>query len=210
MRHNTLDDFIASGADVLRQGPIALIFVEDSVEVNITIKHHLGLGFGIVLVFAVDDIAIDPAHEEVVHRIAYDPIEPEAVCTSVTRVIGAANGQWVYYCHNAEYLFYPFCETRSVKAMLQFPAEERRDAMLTYVIDLYADDLDAHPNAASVERAHLDKAGYYALARTDPDAKWEPKERQLEVVGGVRWRFEGHSTEQRGQTGRRSLSSAKW
>jgi len=71
MRHNTLDDFIASGADVLRQGPIALIFVEDSVEVNSTIKHHLGLGlgFGTVLVFAVDDITIDPTHEEVVHRI---------------------------------------------------------------------------------------------------------------------------------------------
>ena len=65
MRHNTLDDFVASGADVLRQGPIALIFVEDSVEVNSTIKHHLGLGFGTVLVFAVDDITIDPTHEEV-------------------------------------------------------------------------------------------------------------------------------------------------
>jgi hypothetical protein len=53
MRHNTLDDFIASGADVLRQAPIALIFVEDSVEANSTIKHHLGLGYGTVLVFAV-------------------------------------------------------------------------------------------------------------------------------------------------------------
>ena len=153
MRHNTLDALIASGADVLRQGPIALIFVEDSVEVNSTIKHHLGLGFGTVLVFAMGDIIIDATHEEVVHRIDYDPIQPEAVCTHVNRVIGAANGQWVYYCHNAEYLFYPFCETRSVKEMLQFHTEERHDAILTYVIDLYADDLDAHPNAVSVKRA---------------------------------------------------------
>ena len=209
MRHNTLDDFIASGADVLRQGPIALIFVEDSVEVNSTIKHHLGLGFGTVLVFAVDDITIDPTHEEVVHRIAYDPIEPEAVCTHVNRVIGAANGQWVYYCHNAEYLFYPFCETRSIKEMLQFHAEERRDAMLTYVIDLYADDLAAHPNAVSVERAHLDKSGYYALARKDPGANWEPKERQLDFFGGVRWRFEEHIPEQRRKIDRISLFRAK-
>lgn len=79
MRHKTQDDSIASGADVLCQGPIALIFVEDSVEVNSTIKHHLGLGFGAILVFAVDDITIDLAHEEVVHRISYNPIEPEAV-----------------------------------------------------------------------------------------------------------------------------------
>ena len=186
MRHKTLNDFIASGADALRQGPIALIFVEDSVEVNSTIKHHLGLGFSTILVFAVDDIAIDLGHEEVVHRIAYNPIEPEAVCTDVNCVIRAANGQWVFYCHNAEYLFYPFCETRSVKEMLQFHAEERRDAMLTYVIDLYADDLDLHPNAVSIERTHLDKSGYYALARKDPDANWEPKERQIDFFGGVR------------------------
>ena len=79
MWHKTLDDSIASGADVLCQGPIALIFVEDSVEVNSTIKHHLGLGFGAVLVFAVDDITIDLTDEEVVHHISYNPIEPEAV-----------------------------------------------------------------------------------------------------------------------------------
>ena len=105
-------------------------------------------------------------------------------------MIGAANGQWVYYCHHAEYLFHPFCETRSVKEMLQFHAEDHRDAMLTCVIDLYADDLGAHPNAVSVERAHLDKSGYYALARKDPNANWEPKERQLvslaEYGGGSR------------------------
>jgi hypothetical protein len=124
-------------------------------------------------------------------------------------VIGAANGQWVYYCHHAEYLFYPFCETRNVKEMLQFHTEERRDAMLTYVIDLYADDLNANPNAVSVERAHLDKSGYYALARKDPDANWEPKERLLDFFGGVRWRFEEHIPEQRRKIDRISLFRAK-
>ena len=33
-------------------------------------------------------------------------------------------------------------ESRSVVEMLAFHAEERRDAMLTYVIDLYAKDLE--------------------------------------------------------------------
>ena len=79
MRHKPLDDTIASGAEGLCQGPIALIFVEDSVEVNSTIKHHLGLGFGAVLVFAVHYITIDLTDDEVVHHISYNPIEPEAV-----------------------------------------------------------------------------------------------------------------------------------
>ena len=56
-------------------------------------------------------------------------------------MIAAAPGTWLYYCFNAEYLFFPFCETRTVGEMLTFHTEERRDAMLTYVVDLYAGDL---------------------------------------------------------------------
>ncbi|MFP4079841.1 MAG: TrmH family RNA methyltransferase, partial [Ectothiorhodospira sp.] len=64
-----------------------------------------------------------------------------AMQAAVNAVIGAAPGVWLYACYNAEYLFYPFCETRTVGEMLAFHAEERRDAMLAYVIDLYAADL---------------------------------------------------------------------
>ena len=75
--------------------------------------------------------------------------------------------------------------------MLSFHAEERRSAMLTYVVDLYADDLRACPSAVSLDRAHLDNTGYYALARPDPD-NGQPKERQLDLFGGLRCRFEEH------------------
>jgi hypothetical protein len=85
--------------------------------------------------------------------------------TAVNRIIAAAPGAWLYYGYNAEFLFYPFCETRTVGEMLAFHAEERRDAMLTYVVDLYAGDLDAHPSGVAAERAFLDRAGYFALAR---------------------------------------------
>ncbi len=60
----------------------------------------------------------------------------------------------MYYCYNAEFLFFPFCETRSIAEMLAFHTEERRDAMLTYVIDLYAGDLNASPNAVSLSEAY--------------------------------------------------------
>ena len=75
--------------------------------------------------------------------------------------------------------------------MLRFHSEERREAMLTYVIDLYAGDLKTSPGAVSLDHAYLDKSGYYALARTNP-ATGKPFDRQLDFFGGLRWRFEEH------------------
>ena len=125
-------------------------------------------------------------------RVRFDLSQGDRLADAVNKVIAAAPGIWMYYCFNAEYLFYPFCETRTVGEMLTFHAEERRSAMLTYVIDLYADNLDAFPSAVSREHAHLDRSGYYALGRPDPDNHNHPKERQLDFFGGLRWRFEEH------------------
>lgn len=77
-----------------------------------------------------------------------------------------------------------------MRELLAFHAEERRDAMLTYVIDLYAGDIDRFPDAVSLDQAMLDRSGYYALARTD--AAGQPRERQFDFYGGLRWRFEEH------------------
>ena len=108
---------------------------------------------------------------------------------AVNAVITAAPGIWMYYCYNAEYLFFPFSEHRTMGEMLAFHSEERRDAVLTYVVDLYATDLASYPNAVSLDYAYLDRLGYYSLKREGPDG---PKERQLDFFGGLRWRFEEH------------------
>jgi hypothetical protein len=79
-----------------------------------------------------------------------------------------------------------------VGELLAFHTEERRDAMLTYVIDLYAPDLDRHRNAVCLEEAHMDRSGYYALGRPDPANHNHPRERQLDFFGGLRWRYEEH------------------
>ncbi|MGR3474974.1 MAG: hypothetical protein ACU0CJ_11700, partial [Sulfitobacter sp.] len=118
-------------------------------------------------------------------------------------------GQWLYYCYNAEYLFHPFSETRNVKELLAFHGEERRDAMLAYVVDLYALDLQRHPDAVSLDQAHLDRSGYYALARKDPVRQGHPKERQLDFFGGLRWRFEEHVPVQSRKIDRIPLFRAK-
>ena len=100
-------------------------------------------------------------------------------------------------------------ETRSIGEMLAFHAEERREAMLTYVIDLYAGDLGTAPNAVSRDDAWLDRTGYYALDRKDPQNEWQPKERQLDFFGGLRWRFEEHIPFGKRKIDRISLFRAK-
>lgn len=191
MRYDSLDSFLKVGKAVLAEGPVAMIFVEDDIEIASTLRHHLTCGFAAVLVLMPDAFDLPDDLGEHVHRIAFDCGPETAVFDAVNRVIDAAPGIWLYYCYNAEYLFYPFCETRSVGEMLTFHTEERRDAMLTYVIDLYADDLAKFELAVSLDQAHLDRSGYYALARTDP-ATGHPRERQLDFFGGLRWRYEEH------------------
>ena len=207
MRYAGLDDFLATGKAALTKGPVALILVEDQVEVDTTIRHHLDAGFRKLIVFADPDIVLQPSVEAQVERVDFDMLSDGAMERAVNGVIRAASGLWLYYCYNAEYLFYPFSEHRTVAEMLYHVAEERRDSILTYVIDLYAGDLWAHPTAVSLEDAHLDKSGYYALARVD---RWNnPAERQLDFFGGLRWRFEEHIPAPRRRIDRVSLFKAK-
>ena len=80
--------------------------------------------------------------------------------------------------------------------------------MLCYAIDLYAGDLEAHPNAVSIDDAYMDRSGYYALGRNDPATTY-PKERQLDFFGGLRWRYEEHVPPERRKIDRIALFRAK-
>ena len=192
MRYVSLPAFLEQGKAAFAKGPLALIFAEDAVEVDTTLRHHMAAGFPHVALLAPEGIEIPPELEALVHRVVLDVHRENAVFDAVNQVIAAAPGIWLYYCYNAEYLFHPFCETRNIRELIAFHVEERRSAMLSYVVDLYADDLNQFTNAVSLERAHLDKSGYYALARPDAANHNHPKERQLDFFGGLRWRFEEH------------------
>jgi hypothetical protein len=209
MRYSGLEEFLSAGKAALKQGPVALILVEDLVEVDSTIRHHRNQGFKAILLFAPPALELPEALEAELHRIDYDMFVDHALETAVNAVIAAAPGLWLYYCYNAEYLFYPFCESRSIGEMLTFHTEERRDAMLTYVVDLYAGDLTEHPDAVSLEDAWLDKSGYYALARPDPGNHGHPKQRQLDFFGGLRWRYEEHVPKARRKIDRIAIFRAR-
>lgn len=192
MRYPSLTIFLEQATGALKRGPVAMIMVEDLVEVESTIRYHQLTGFKTTVVFAPPELELPMSLEDEIHRIDYDLAQKGAVETAVDALSSAAPGVWMYYCYNAEYLFFPFCETRNVTELLAFHTEERRTAMLAYVIDLYADDLARYPNAVSLDHAWLDKSGYYALGRPDPANHNHPKERQLNFYGGLRWRFEEH------------------
>ncbi len=209
MRYSGLPEFLKSAKTVLGKGPVAMIFAEDEIELDTTLRHHLHLGFRAVLVFVVDLWDCPPDLEDKIHRITYNPNAENAVPKAVTAVNESVPNIWMYYCYNSEYLFYPFCETRAVAEMLAYHTEERRDSMLTYVVDLYAQDLNRHPNAVSLDDAFLDRSGYYALARNDPANHNHPKERQLNFYGGLRWRFEEHVPQERRKIDRIAIFRSK-
>ncbi len=192
IRFDSLDRFRARGRDAIGPGPAALMIVEDDVELVSTLDHLAARGFRAVVAAGPPDIAL-PDHSALTAAVTVNTRAPKAFVPVVNAAIAAARpGTWLHYCYNAEYLHYPFCEHRSVGEMLAFHAEERREAMLTYVVDLYAPDLAAHPSGVDRGGAHLDRAGYFALPRLDPANNDWPKERQLDFHGGLRWRFEEH------------------
>jgi len=207
VHYKNLKDMIAVERPALMKGPVAVVMVEDEVEMDTSLRHHQMMGFASVIALMPASFALPGDLRETVIRVDYDLYYEGAMERAINTLMDPLAGQWLYYCYNAEYLFFPFCETRSIGEMLAFHTEERRDAMLAYVVDLYADDLTEHPNAVSLDFAHLDRSGYYAAARKGPaDA---PKERQLDFFGGLRWRFEEHVPVERRKIDRIPLFRAK-
>lgn len=189
MRHPSLAGWLATRPAAIAKGPLSILLIEDEAEIASTLDHHIALGFRHILALSPEPLALTPAQAAVVTSLAFATRGRDAHVEAVNAVIEAVPpGTWLHYGFNAEYLFFPYSDSRSVGEMLTFHAEERRDAMLTYVVDLYASDLTRFPDAVSREAALFDCTGYYALARRDRDG--HVVERQLDFHGGLRWRFE--------------------
>ncbi|MEM1428750.1 MAG: glycosyltransferase family 2 protein [Pseudomonadota bacterium] len=198
---DSLAAFRRSGKAALASGPAALLIAEDAVELGSTLAHLAERGFRSIAVFAPDTVPLPdpprplPARPALrLARIRMDTRPADTLTEVVNAAIETAPpGTWLHACYNAEYLMYPFCESRSVGEMLSFHAEERREALLGFVVDLYAADLAQTPSGVDRAAPYLDRIGYYALARAQPDPPNAPRERQLDFYGGLRWRFEEHT-----------------
>ena len=202
----SLDAMLGKGRALLAKGPIALIIAEDEVELDSTIRHHLALGFACTLVVGPSRIALPDALAQQVIRVDHDVQTADGPSDVINAVARVTTGLWLFYCYNAEYLFYPFCETRSVAELLAFHTEERREAMRATVIDLYPGDMADHPDGTAVEDAWFDGSGYYTLAR---ELDGHQLERQDEIHGGLRWRYSQEIPEHRRRLDRVPIFRAK-
>ena len=201
MRFSSLGAAVKDDAIRKAKGPVAIIIAEDEVELGSTLTHHQSKGFKTTILLAPSGLDFEA---ESVLRIDHPTMQPGANVEAINTIVAALPEKtWFYYGYNAEYLLYPFAETRTIGEMLAFHTEERRFSMLTYVVDLYAGDLGVSDNAVSLTDAFMDRSGYYALARNTP--KDGPKERQLDFFGGLRWRFEEHVEEKKRRIDRMSL-----
>lgn len=206
MRFSNLHDARKHPAIARASGPVAVIIAEDDVEVAATIRHHFQAGFSTIMLVAPAEFHMNAEFDGLI-RIDFPTLNANATTDIVNALVAALPEKtWVYYCYNAEFLFFPFSEHRRIGEMLAFHAEERRFSMLTYAIDVYAGDLGSADNAVALDDAYLDQSGYYALARQGGTGK---KDRQLDFYGGLRWRFEEHIDEHRRRIDRISLVRAK-
>lgn len=206
----SLDRMIASlrkAAPDFPPGPLAIVLDEDGVALSETLDHLLARGFAQIVLNTARAPALTPAQAARVFVLERGSLPCAQSFGLIDAAIAAMPGRWMHYCYNAEFLHYPFCETRSVGEMLAFHAEERREAMITFAIDLYAMDLQAHPDGVDIVGAHMDRAGYYGLQRQTPD--WAPMDRQWDFYGGLRWRFEEHLPEDRRRIDRVGLFRAR-
>ena len=166
----------------LKDGPVALILNEDDVELGSTLAHARTLGFpNVVTVGSVPEQPFDGPH------ISADLTE--GLARTLNPILQQLAGRWVYYGYNAEYLYFPFCETRSILDAAQFVSEERRDSVFALVVDIFAEDLAHASDAVDRNASLLDATGYYRRDRFDgPDRL----DRQINVYGGLKWRFAEH------------------
>jgi hypothetical protein len=207
IKYPNISELLKHETGILSKGPVGVVLLEDDVEVISTILHTCDAGFAHVIVIGVEALLPSEQIAPNVSYIVHDMMSEHALVSVMNPIIEAATGQWCYYCYNSEYLFHPFSETRNVAELLAFNTEERRNTILTYVIDLYAGDLEKTPNAVDLKDAYLDRNGYYALARyQEPDGYLE---RQLDIFGGLRWRFEQFVPYERRRIDRVALFRAK-
>ena len=208
MQYPSLSTFIAGEKNALRKGPLALVFAEDDVEIASTIRHLIGSGFKHITLFGSGAALELAMPDDKVVSVRFDVHQIGAVQDAINAVIAAAPKQWIHYCYNAEYFYYPFRESRDITELTTFHAEERRDSILTYLVDAYASDLKLHSNGVSTTDAYFDSGGYFGLRRF-VGRESTPLDRQLNFFGGLRWRFEEHIPFRSRQLSRVSLFRAK-
>lgn len=203
-----LDDFIARGARPQGRGPVALILTEDFYDLGGTLTHHLRLGFDHCIVISC---ALPPVPDELradVTMVYHDIFAAGAAADVVNRCMAALDGRWVLVCYNGENLYFPFCETRSIADVTQFAAQDKRSTIPIWVIDTYPAQMPQAGHNVPPDGQFIDARGYHGTPRWNRDEGCE-YERQLDMFGGLKWRFRDHVPFDRRRIDRVALFQAR-
>ncbi|MEM9797945.1 MAG: hypothetical protein AAF919_15745 [Pseudomonadota bacterium] len=174
----------------LGTAPLLVVLCDDGAELVSTLDHHIKAGMQHILLALAPGVAPPAPLPDGVLAWRLEDRPDDMVTACLNRVIPARpDGAWTGYVHNAEYLFHPFGETRRIGELLAFCAEERREALPSIVVDLYPGQHKPGGPGTDLTDSWLDRMGYFALDRERPDG---PLERQRDLHGGLRWRFEEH------------------
>jgi len=173
----------------LLPGAVAIVLVEDGIGLMDTILHTEKIGFrNIIFVSQTQPVLV--CHENLSINIYWFSIPShsrEANLKALNNLVSQLSGRWVYYCFNAEFLFFPFQEHRSIDDLTQFMEEERRSHIFAYVIDIYTAKMDE--KTLDTDNVFMDSSGYYAMDRFVDGVS---QDRQIEVFGGLKWRYSEH------------------
>lgn len=175
--------------DRLVAGAVAIVLVENELGLDETVLHTEKLGFRNIILASKDQPVL-PKRVDCRANVFWFSIPShtrEDSRNALNKLINQLSGRWIYYCFNAEFLFFPFQESRMVEDLTQFMEEERRTHIFSHVIDLYSPSMDG--NVVDIDHAHLDASGYYAMNRVVDGVS---QERQIEVFGGLKWRYSEH------------------
>lgn len=207
MVFGTLKEFLVWFKRDKTKGPFALIFVEDDIEVAATIAHAQTKGFAQVIVFGDADQVKSSIAQNNTIVVNAEFLTQTDVTKIINKTIACKPAAWFHYCFNAEFLFFPFSNSRSVPEFIQFCEEERRYSILSFVIDLYSNNLENHPNGVDMASAYFDTLGYYGTGRQLPNGDY--LDRQQDFHGGLRSRFEEFVPKNKRKIDRVSLFKSK-
>jgi hypothetical protein len=85
MQYKDLETFLKDGAAALAKGPVAIILVEDDVEIATTLRHHQQAGFASLIVFMPDVFELPRDLQDVVHRVGYNMAREGAMAQPQTQ-----------------------------------------------------------------------------------------------------------------------------
>lgn len=181
MIHQSVERYLASGeARRIPEGVVGIVLADGAEAAAPGAARLLGLGAVAVLVVGSPPDP-DALAERGVVRIAAELADAPARADALNALFAALAGRWLVWHHAGEFVFFPFCETRTLGDIAAFLDSERRRVLYTYAFDLYANVLPEPGEDPRGAELFIDRIGYYAF----PGA-----EGALEVYGGLGWRFE--------------------